>query len=83
MKKHGHIQEDNRNSVAVYTQDEISDSIKTMQRFGGVPETGRIDNATIKVSSSQHKSKYQFFSFVFCLTNLCLEVINSKRSFSQ
>lgn len=49
MKQYGYIEEGDGESEALYTEEGISDIIKTMQKFGGVPETGRIDNATMKV----------------------------------
>ncbi|KAJ8920311.1 hypothetical protein NQ315_011973, partial [Exocentrus adspersus] len=48
MKRYGYIEEDNGESEALYSEDGISQIIKTMQRYGGIEETGRIDNATLK-----------------------------------
>lgn len=50
MKKYGYIEEDNGDTEALYTEEGISHIIKTMQRYGGIAETGEIDNATIKVT---------------------------------
>lgn len=49
MKKYGYIEEGNGDSEALYTEEGLSKIIKTMQKFGGIKETGKIDNATIKV----------------------------------
>lgn len=53
MKKYGYIEEGNGESAALYTEEGISDIIKTMQKFGGINETGKIDNATLIVSILQ------------------------------
>nr|XP_023026184.1 matrix metalloproteinase-2-like [Leptinotarsa decemlineata] len=52
LKRFGYVQEDNGESEALYTEEGISDIIKTMQRFGAIEETGVFDNATLKLMSS-------------------------------
>lgn len=49
MQRYGYIEEDAGDIGALYTEDGISAVIKTMQKFGGIAETGKIDNATMKV----------------------------------
>ncbi|KAF5307663.1 hypothetical protein FQR65_LT06718 [Abscondita terminalis] len=46
MKRYGYL-EDTPNSEALYTEDAIRDVIKNVQKFGGIAETGIIDNATL------------------------------------
>lgn len=50
MKKYGYLQMDDGHSEALYTEGGISETIKVMQRFGGINETGVFDEATQKVS---------------------------------
>lgn len=49
MKKYGYLQESPKDSEALYTEDGLKQVIKTVQRYGAIPETGIIDNATINV----------------------------------
>ncbi|KAK5644318.1 hypothetical protein RI129_005618 [Pyrocoelia pectoralis] len=46
MKRYGYL-DDTPNSEALYTEDAIRDVIKSMQKFGGIPQTGIVDNATL------------------------------------
>ncbi|KAF5303470.1 hypothetical protein FQA39_LY09933 [Lamprigera yunnana] len=52
MKRYGYL-EDTPNSEALYTEESIHDVIKTMQRFGGIEESGIIDNATLTLMKSK------------------------------
>ncbi|XP_045475029.1 matrix metalloproteinase-17-like isoform X2 [Harmonia axyridis] len=52
MKQYGYLKADKENSAALYTEDGLSEAIKTVQRFGALKETGRLDNATLKLMSS-------------------------------
>ncbi|KAK4875222.1 hypothetical protein RN001_011644 [Aquatica leii] len=51
MKRYGYL-EDTPNSEALYTEDAIRDVIKNVQKFGGIDETGIIDNATLALMKS-------------------------------
>lgn len=48
MRKFGYIEYDDGESEALYTEDGLSTIIRQIQRFGAIPETGVIDNATLK-----------------------------------
>lgn len=50
MKQYGYIETGPGDAEALYTEEGLSEKIKTLQRFGGLPETGVIDNATVAVS---------------------------------
>lgn len=50
MKKFGYLKESPQNAEALYTEEGLVEKIKLMQKYGGIPETGIVDNATIKVS---------------------------------
>ncbi|RZC33595.1 matrix metalloproteinase-25, partial [Asbolus verrucosus] len=52
LTKFGYVEEDDGSSGALYTEKGISDTIKTVQRFGAIEETGILDNATLKLMSS-------------------------------
>lgn len=49
MKKFGYIEDDDENSGALYTEDGISETIKNVQKFGALTQTGVLDNATLAV----------------------------------
>jgi len=49
LQKFGYLQEGDPNSEALISQESVTKAISTMQRFGGIDPTGRIDNATLKV----------------------------------
>lgn len=53
MKKYGYLEQDDGASEALYTEEGISNIIKTMQRFGAIEQTGKIDNATLKLMKSK------------------------------
>ncbi|KAJ8937960.1 hypothetical protein NQ314_011647 [Rhamnusium bicolor] len=53
MKKFGYIEEDDGDSEALYTENGISEIIKSVQKFGAIEETGQIDNATLKLMTSR------------------------------
>uniref|UniRef100_A0A1Y1L9K3 Peptidase metallopeptidase domain-containing protein n=1 Tax=Photinus pyralis TaxID=7054 RepID=A0A1Y1L9K3_PHOPY len=52
MKRYGYL-DDTPNSEALYTEDAIRDVIKTMQKFGGIPQTGVVDNATLALMKAR------------------------------
>lgn len=49
MKKYGYLVSDNGQSEAIYSEENLSNIIKNLQRFGAIEETGVIDNETVKV----------------------------------
>lgn len=53
MRKFGYLNDDNGDSEALYTEEGLSNIIRTLQRFGGIQETGVLDNATFKVIPSR------------------------------
>ncbi|XP_060528413.1 matrix metalloproteinase-2-like [Cylas formicarius] len=52
MKKYGYIVDDGGQSEALYTEESISNVIKTVQRYGAIKESGIIDNDTLKLMAS-------------------------------
>lgn len=49
MKKYGYIEEGPEDAEALYTEEGLSDTIKILQKFGDVPQTGIIDNKTLSL----------------------------------
>ncbi|XP_044753989.1 matrix metalloproteinase-25-like isoform X2 [Coccinella septempunctata] len=49
MKQYGYLKADKTTSAALYTEEGLSETIKTVQRFGALKETGKLDNATLKL----------------------------------
>lgn len=49
MKQYGYLKEDKGNFSSYTNREELSETIKTVQRFGALKETGRLDEATMKV----------------------------------
>lgn len=49
MKEYGYLAKGLPNAEAIYREEAISEAIKTVQKFGAIPQTGKIDNATINV----------------------------------
>jgi len=52
LRKFGYLDENPSNSEALYLESSIGTAIGTMQRFGGLNPTGRIDNDTLQVFTS-------------------------------
>ncbi|KAH1017672.1 hypothetical protein HUJ05_008280 [Dendroctonus ponderosae] len=52
MKKYGYLVSDNGQSEAIYSEENLSNIIKNLQRFGAIEETGVIDNETVKLMGS-------------------------------
>jgi Putative peptidoglycan binding domain len=50
LRKFGYLEEGLPNSAALYQESAIQSAISTMQRFGGLNPTGRIDNNTLQVN---------------------------------
>nr|CAD7573472.1 unnamed protein product [Timema californicum] len=53
MRKYGYLEQGTIDSEALYTQEAFQDAIKVLQKFGSLPETGIMDNTTLKLMSSQ------------------------------
>lgn len=49
MQRYGYLEEGDGESDALYSEEGISEAIKTLQRFGNIPQTGVIDNSTLEV----------------------------------
>ncbi|KAF7286333.1 hypothetical protein GWI33_006061 [Rhynchophorus ferrugineus] len=52
MKKFGYVVDEGGEAEALYTEEGLKSSIMTMQKFGGIEQTGIIDNATLKLITS-------------------------------
>ncbi|CAG9760054.1 unnamed protein product [Ceutorhynchus assimilis] len=52
MKKYGYLVDDNGQSEAIYSEENLSNIIKTMQKFGAIEQTGVIDNRTVELMAS-------------------------------
>lgn len=57
MQRFGYLEKGLPDAEALYSELAISDAIKTVQKFGGIPETGYLDEATKRASASYIKSK--------------------------
>lgn len=49
MKRYGYLAPDTDTSAALYSEEGLSNIIKDIQKFGAVPQTGKLDNATLHV----------------------------------
>ena len=49
MRQFGYLEQGTPDSEALYTHDAIVDAIKNVQKFGALPQTGELDNATLEV----------------------------------
>lgn len=49
MKRYGYLARDTDTSAALYSEEGLSNIIKDIQKFGAVPQTGKLDNATLHV----------------------------------
>lgn len=49
MKKYGYLEGGTADSDALYKESAITEAMKTLQKFGNIPITGQLDNATLKV----------------------------------
>ncbi|KAK9890647.1 hypothetical protein WA026_012006 [Henosepilachna vigintioctopunctata] len=52
MQQYGYLKKDRNTSAALYTEEGLSDALKVVQRFGAIEETGKLDNATLKLMAS-------------------------------
>lgn len=49
MRQFGYLEEGTPDSEALYSEEAIVEAIKTVQKFGDIPQTGKLDNATLQV----------------------------------
>lgn len=49
MKKYGYLEGGTADSDALYKENAITEAVKTLQKFGNIPVTGQLDNATLQV----------------------------------
>ncbi|XP_048508022.1 72 kDa type IV collagenase-like isoform X1 [Athalia rosae] len=52
MKKFGYIAKGSDRVEAQYSQESMSEAIRTVQKFGNIPQSGIFDNATLKLMQS-------------------------------
>lgn len=50
MQRFGYLDEGPADVGALYSESAVSDALKTVQKFGALPQTGVLDGETIKVS---------------------------------
>lgn len=50
MKRFGYIDSGPNTADALYTEDGFKKAVQEMQRFGGLPETGELDEATLNLT---------------------------------
>lgn len=57
MRKFGYLEKSTiQNSESLYRADAIENALKEVQLFGGIPQTGILDNKTLEVSLTQRYS---------------------------
>lgn len=49
MRKFGYLEQGTEDSEALYSEEAVVDAIKQVQKFGAIPQTGVVDNATMQV----------------------------------
>ncbi|XP_069673369.1 matrix metalloproteinase-25-like [Periplaneta americana] len=49
MRQFGYLEQGPADSEALYSEAAIVDAIKTVQKFGDIPQTGKLDNATLEL----------------------------------
>jgi hypothetical protein len=49
MRQFGYLEEGTPDSEALYSEEAIVEAIKNVQKFGDIPQTGKLDNATLQV----------------------------------
>jgi hypothetical protein len=56
MRQYGYLEQGTPDSEALYNEDAIIEAIKTVQMYGDIPQTGKLDNATLQVTNRQTDS---------------------------
>lgn len=64
MKHYGYLAPDKDTSAALYSEEGLSSVIKEIQRFGAIPQTGKLDNATVQVCIYYILSTYCVLIFI-------------------
>ena len=49
LQRFGYLESQGSNSEALFSEDAITNAIRTMQTYGGIYPTGKMDNDTLKV----------------------------------
>lgn len=57
MKRYGYLEEGDGESDALYSEAGISEVVKLVQKFGNIPQSGIIDNDTLKVDPDRNSFK--------------------------
>lgn len=53
MKRFGYINSGPNTADALYTVEGFKQAVQQMQRFGGLPETGELDEATLNLTKAR------------------------------
>jgi len=53
MRQYGYLEQGTPDSEALYNEEAIIEAIKTVQKYGDIPQTGKLDNATLQVTDIQ------------------------------
>ncbi|KRT81079.1 Peptidase [Oryctes borbonicus] len=86
MKRYGYLPPDTDTSAALYSEEGLSNVIIEIQKFGAIPQTGKLDNATLQLMSAprcgvpdiQHKrsKRYTIVSKGWSRRNITYYVAN-------
>lgn len=57
MRKFGYLEKNPSTSEALYHEDAIIEALKNVQKFGAIPQTGKLDNETMKVCALPAKNR--------------------------
>ncbi|XP_055684076.1 72 kDa type IV collagenase-like [Lutzomyia longipalpis] len=52
MRRFGYLDANPSDSEALYSEDAVIDAIKMLQKYGGIPQTGAVDDKTLKLMTS-------------------------------
>uniref|UniRef100_A0A1B0DAP0 Peptidase metallopeptidase domain-containing protein n=1 Tax=Phlebotomus papatasi TaxID=29031 RepID=A0A1B0DAP0_PHLPP len=52
MRRFGYLDANPTDSEALYSEDAVIDAIKLVQKYGGIPQTGAVDDETLKLMTS-------------------------------
>ncbi|GFG29462.1 hypothetical protein Cfor_02853 [Coptotermes formosanus] len=53
MRQYGYLEQGTPDSEALYNEEAIIEAIKTVQKYGAIPQTGKLDNATLQLMVSK------------------------------